>query len=239
MVDEDHLVGVPGQGGEIVGGHEDGQVETLSDLVQHVHQVCLTLHIHAGEGLVQDQDVGQGLQGQGQQHTLQLAAGEGAHPLVDEVLAVDTLQTLQHLVPHGPAQAQKGGPLAHAAGEEVGNGHGIAGIKGGGLGDIADAGRLTVAHTGGGEGDNAVILPLAQNGFQEGGLACAVGADEGRQLAAVHVQIHILENFIAADPDGQILDAKAAGIAAGTAVVGSSHSRASFKVSMLWYMASK
>ena len=59
-LEEDHLVGELAQGGEVVGGQEDGQVVSGADLVQHVHHLLLPVNVHAGEGLVQHQDVGQG-----------------------------------------------------------------------------------------------------------------------------------------------------------------------------------
>ena len=61
----------------------------------------------------------------------------------------------------------------------------------------------------------------------------------GELLTAVDVQVHIRQNAVAADAHGQVLDPQAAGIAAGTTVIHFSHSSASFKVLMLWYMASK
>jgi hypothetical protein len=76
-----------------------------------------------------------------------------------------------------------------------------------------------VAHTGGREGDDAVVIPLTEDCFDQGGFARAVGADQGHHLAAMDVQIHIPKDLIAADADGKILNTQAAGISAGTAVV--------------------
>ena len=73
-VHQDHFVGVLGEHSKIVGDHQNGQVEALADLVQHIHQIILSFHIHAGQGLVQNQDIGQGLQSQRQQNPLQLSA---------------------------------------------------------------------------------------------------------------------------------------------------------------------
>ena len=50
--EQDHFVGVLLQGGEIVGGEEDGQVIGLADLIQHVHEQMLAAHVHPGEWLV-------------------------------------------------------------------------------------------------------------------------------------------------------------------------------------------
>ena len=53
VIDEDHLVGILGKHSKIVGGHQDGQVIGLADLVQHIHQGFHTLNIYAGQRLIQ------------------------------------------------------------------------------------------------------------------------------------------------------------------------------------------
>jgi hypothetical protein len=100
------------------------------------------------------------------------------------------------------------------------------------LGNIADLGFLAPL-AGGIEGNNTVIFLLTEDGFQKGALAGTVGANEGYQLTAVHVHIHILQDLLVANGDGKIADPQAAGIAAAAAVYGASHCNASFTVSML------
>ena len=217
MVDEDHLVGVFGQHGKIVGGHKDGQVIGFADLVQHIHETDHTFNVHTAQGLVQDQNIGHGLQGQSQQHPLQLAAGEGAHPLVNQVLPVYPLQTFQHGFPQVFSETKESGASAQTAGKQVCNGDGIAGIKGGGLGDIANAGfDLALARYG--EDDDTVIFPLPKERFQKGGFACAVGADEGHHLTAVDMKVHIRQNLVRTDGHGYILHPQAAGIVTSAGV---------------------
>ena len=86
------------------------------------------------------------------------------------------------------------------------------------MGNVADTGlfaplpRLR-------EGNHALVFPLSQNGLQEGGFPRAVGADDGDHLAAVDMKIHVLQNAVSSDFHGHILYPKAAGMAAGTAVM--------------------
>lgn len=238
MVNEGHLVGVPGEHGKVVGGHENGQVVGFPDLVQHIHQGVHSLHIHAGQGFVQNENVGDRLQGQGQQYPLQLTAGEGANPLVNEVLAVYPLQTGFYRLAHGFGQTQERGTAAHAAGKQICHADGLAGIKTGALGHIADPGlfapltRLT-------EGDDAGIVPLAQNGFQQGAFSGAVGANQGGKLPAVNMKLRVFQYFIISDFHGQFFHPQAAGLSAVPVMGKLFHPRASFTVSMLRYMASK
>ena len=83
------------------------------------------------------------------------------------------------------------------------------------------------------------MLPLAQHGLEEGGLARPIGADECHHFPAVDVEVDIPQNGLTADGDAEILHPQAAGVAAGAAVYIQIHPRASFMESMLRYMASK
>ena len=59
------------------------------------------------------------------------------------------------------------------------------------------------------EGDFSLIFPLAQNGTDKRRLARAVRADQRDHLAAVHMQVDIVQDRLAADMDGQMLDFQA------------------------------
>ena len=238
MVNEGHLIGIPGEHGKVVGGHEDGQVVGFPDFIQHIHKGVHSLHIHAGQGLVQNENVRDRLQGQGKQHPLQLTAGESAHPLVNQVLPVYPLQTGFYRLAHGFGQTQERGAAAHAAGEQIRHADGLAGIKAGALGHIADPG-LFAPLTRLAESDDAGIVPLAQNGFQQGAFSGTVGADQSGKLPAVDVKLRVFQYFIISDFYGQFLHPQAAGLSAVPVVGKLFHPRASFTVSMLRYMASK
>ena len=51
----------------------------LVDLLPFQWAVVFPLDVHPGQGLVQDEDVGHRLQGQGQQHPLELPPGQPPH----------------------------------------------------------------------------------------------------------------------------------------------------------------
>ena len=70
LLKEDDLVSIMAQGGEIVGGEEDGEIIFLPDLVQHIQQQMLSPHIDPGQRLVQNENLRNGLQRQGQQHQM-------------------------------------------------------------------------------------------------------------------------------------------------------------------------
>ena len=88
--------------------------------------------------------------------------------------------------------------------------------------------------------DLSLIGLLAKDGFDQRGFTGAVGPDQGHQLAAVHVQIDVLQHGVGAEPDAEMFDFQAAGpLAAAVVQVIAIHCRASFSVSMLCFMASK
>ena len=96
----------------------------------------------------------------------------------------------------------------------------VARIEAGALGHIADAG-LQVLTGGGLEGDRAAgAAHLSENALEERTFARAVGADQCDQLAAVHVEIDVIENGVVAPDHSQILHLETAGaVTAGRAVV--------------------
>lgn len=79
LLEKNDLIGIEPQGGEIVGGEEDGEVIGAANFVQQLHDQVFPAHIHAGKGLIQNQDLRNRLQGQGQEDPLQLSAGEGSN----------------------------------------------------------------------------------------------------------------------------------------------------------------
>ena len=96
-----------------------------------------------------------------------------------------------------------------------------------------------MAHTGGGESNDTIVIPLTKDGLDLGGFTRTVGADQSHHLTAVDMQIYILYNIICTELDGKILDAQAAGAVAGLTMSEFSHPKAPFNVSMFSYMASK
>ena len=178
--------------------HEDRKVKFFPDLIEHVHEQAHALHVHARERFVEDQDVRHRLERQREQDPLQLAARQCADALVDERLAVDILQTREDLFPHGLRRQQEGGTAENAAGEQIHHAHRVAAVKG-------LAGGLM-------EGDLPLVVALAENGADERGFARAVRPDQRDHLAAVHVQVDIVEDRLAADADGQMLDLQTAGV---------------------------
>ena len=106
------------------------------------------------------------------------------------------------------------------------------------MGHIADPGLFApLARLA--EGDYAGVVPLTQNGFQQGAFPGAVGADQGGELSAVDMELGIFQYFVVSDFYGQFFHPQAAGLSAVPVMGKLLHPRASFTVSMLRYMAAK
>ena len=138
MGQQHHTVAVALQHGEIVGGHQNGQVAGLADLVQHLHEKLHTLHIHTGQWFIQNQKLRHGLQRQRQKNTLHLTAGQIADAAVDQRLGMDSLQTLLHFFAKGFSHRQKGRTFSQAAGKQIQHTDGIAAVKSRTLGHVSD-----------------------------------------------------------------------------------------------------
>ena len=126
---------------------------------------------------------------------------------------MDVGQTLQNLLPHGLRRPEKGRTPEDAAGEKIHNAHRVAAVKGRALRHVADT-ELRLRAVGGVEGDLALIFPLTEDGADERRFARTVRADERDHLPAVHVQVDVIQNGVAADMDGQVFNFQAAGVAA-------------------------
>ena len=78
--------------------------------------------------------------------------------------------------------------------------------------------------------DGARMGQLAQEGFDQGGFAGAVLADEHRELAAVNVHGNILQERLAAAPDGDPIQVDMAQVALVK------HETVSLSFTRIWFM---
>ena len=162
--------------------------------------------------------MGEGLQRHGQQHPLQFPAGQGAHPLVDELAGVDPVQTGGYPPAQRRGDGEEHRPAADGGGEQVQYAHRVAGIKGGTLRNIAHQ-RAGAPSARPFKADLSRVGELSQDGPKQGGLARPVGPDDRHDLAAVDVQVHILQKVCVLRCHRKPPDLEAAGVmAAGAAV---------------------
>ena len=89
LVHEDDLVRMLCHHIEVVGDEDDGHVLLLPELGTDFVEKLQARPIYAGDGLVEEQKVGHGVEGEGEKHPLELATGERPQAPVDEVVSPD------------------------------------------------------------------------------------------------------------------------------------------------------
>ena len=182
-----------------------------AESAQALEQGALGLGVHAGEGLVEEQQVGSLGEGAGEEDPLLLAAGELTDGAVGERAEPELLQAAAGFLPVPPV----GGPAAHPRREEpveaAGRAH-LDDLQGRhrevpvhrlALGDV----RHPRAHVGEGlapeEGLPREGAEGAHGGVEERGLASPVGADDGRHGSLTGFPRHVPKGGDAAIGDGE------------------------------------
>lgn len=114
-VDADDLGEVGGEGVELVGGDDDGGA-ALIKVGEVVEDVVAGLDVHAGGGLVEDEQGGGADQGAGEDDAVLLAAGEVADAALGEAGHAELVEDggeAVALFPRGPGGAAETGGEAH------------------------------------------------------------------------------------------------------------------------------
>ena len=193
----------------VVGDHHGHQVVLLDDLPGELEHLCGGAGIQRGGVLVQQQELGLLERGHQQGQRLTLSAGEqahlGGHAILQpqaqglELLAVTLALGLGNANPQGAllaaARSQRKVLLdLHGGG---GAGHGI-------LEHAAQQVRAAVlgqvGHVRAVDDDPALVhRPHAGDGVQDGGLARAVAADDGHEVAVLQVEVHAVERDLLID----------------------------------------
>ena len=189
--------------------------------VEQLHEACGLDRVHAGHRLVEQQELRPRRQRHRHLQQPQLAVGQRGGDLGRSRLQPDEAQDLDHLARqlfllarHGRQPEQDGerplpGAQVQADGHVVV--HGLAGEHAGllerahhaecrnGMGLEAVEARGAIADLAGRR------LDVAGDGIEGGGLAGAVGADEGEHLAAPHLEGDAVDGGQPAEADGEPL----------------------------------
>ena len=181
--------------------------------LQLVHRLIKRLQpvlIHTGDRLIQNQQIGLRGQRQCQQHTLQFAAGKRAQRALAEPLAVRSRQRGHHLFARLLAHAEEDRPFGKRRGHEIRNRHRGGTVEFELLGHVARAHVRRRPAVRGQMADDALVFHLSQQRADERRLARAVRADERGQLAAMDVQVDVVQKLLIARRYAQVIDLDAA-----------------------------
>ena len=189
--DDGRLVGELDDLVEVVGG-EDDRGAAVGQSADHAPQAAPHLRVEAGCGLVEEEELGASHDRHGDVEAAPLAAGQLAHAARGLAAEVDMIE--------GVLNRHRVLEEARSAGHRLADGE-VAEVRGA-LGDDADAraplaqGALRVLAE---HADRpAVGAPQALEDLDGGGLARAVGAEQGEDGSGAHGQIKPAEHGCAA-----------------------------------------
>ena len=150
--------------------------------------------VDTGHRLVEHKDVRYRGEGQPEQDALQLAAGKGADLAVDQLAGTGALQAVQRGLPHRSRDTEARGARRERSGEEIEHTDRSLFVEAVVLGHVTDdravfapAGRVEKMHFTG-------VRQFTEQTFDQRGLARPVFADHRGQLAAVQMEVDILEH---------------------------------------------
>ena len=202
---------------EVVGDEQDGHIFLGAQVGDNLVEELEAVLVDAGDGLIEEQEVGHRVEGEREQDALEFAARECAEAAAKQALRVDAREAREDARAQLPGGAEPDGAAAEAGHEEVFDGDGRADVEAQVLRHVADGRVAGVAALGVDVVEVARVRDFAEDGAHEGAFAGAVGADEGRELAAVHVEVDVLEDGEAAGADAEVFDFRAAELAAVSA----------------------
>ena len=203
MVEHEQAVAVLDGVAEVVGDHEGGELFLLHHLAGEDHDGLCRLGVQGGGVLVQDEEVQRRHGRHEQRHGLPLAAGEGAHFHVELILQAQAQRgqlravEVDALAVDPKAQA-KALALVVRQGHVFQHGQVGAGPQGGVLIHPADGGvALKVLLLADALAAHQHVAPVQGDGaaedVQQRGLAGAVAAHDGDELAVVHGEVEVVE----------------------------------------------
>ena len=194
-------------GGEVVGGDDDG-CAAGGDIAEGVDEVVVGDGVEGGGGLVEQQQVGFAGEGAGDQDALLLPTGEFGDLAAREVGDFHRVQCgVDGVVGVGDRTASDTVFPAEAIAahfDDFADGDGEVPVDGAGLGHVADAGADAAGRAAVDQDFAVGGLERAEDGFEQGGFAGAVAADQGGECAAGDLEVDLLKHGIAAVADGDV-----------------------------------
>src|SRR5262245_29177460 len=215
---EDQAAVETGELGDLAGDHPDvvahqdqGHVALAVQVAQHRVEARLRLRIDAAGGLVEDQELGVGDEGAGDQHALLLPRRQGADAGPGVSGHADLAQDLGDARALGRADAPEQTESRHETGrDDLADGGGQAGVERRFLGDVAEAPPLAKCRGRVAEQEDAAMLGRQEpeHDPEQRGLARAIRADDAEEVAGRDREVDPLEdpNLAAIERDVLELD---------------------------------
>jgi len=197
VVEKNQLIGEGRAEVDVVGGEDHGQLLLAGELAEEFEQIDLVVQIKKRIGLIEKEDARFLDEAAGEEHALALAAGEvvdGAGEQIGQIEELGVFLDDIHVVLGFEA---KDFPVGSAAESQM-VADGVGGIIGGRLRQIGDAAGEgfagPVVQSAALPGNRAGGAEVAEEDFDEGGFAGAIGAEHGENLAGVEGEGDVVED---------------------------------------------
>ena len=203
--DADDGADVFGDEADVVGDGDDGGL--AADFVEVLMELDFGGKIEVGGGFVEEEELRLSGEGAGDEDTLALAAGEGGEAAVFEVVEVHLFEGILGKFAVWGAKRSEGAGLTESAHEDdVGNVDGEIGVHLAVLGDVSDLGAGVFGSSV--EYGNGAFLGAeeAEDKFEHGGFAGAVGADDADEIAFGEFQVDIVEDGVIVVGEGDVFE---------------------------------
>ena len=210
MVEQHDLVSILCNEVQIVRDQNDRHVLLGAKLGNDIVKKLQTVLVDARDRLIEEQQVGHGIERERQKHALQFAARQCAEPPVDEVLGMDAREALQDARPQRLRGKEPDGAAREARHEDVHDARRRTDVEAQVLRHIADDGLPRAPSRRVRIGEPPLVRHFAEDGTKERRFSRAVRPDERRELAAVDVEVHAREDFHAPEGYGEVFDLRAA-----------------------------
>lgn len=199
--EEGDVGGALGGDVEVVGDEEDGNALVAAQAGDGLEQTGGGGEVESGGRFVHDEQEWVADEGAGDEGALALTAGEGPEAALAQGLEA---HDFEHLFEAGLARTSVEDESDGAGEDEFVDGGGDAGVDFGFLGNEADAGATGEV---GSEDDFAAFGgDGAEQGFEQGAFAFAVGAEQAPEVAGVDAQVDVAEHDVTAVGEGDLFD---------------------------------
>ena len=147
---------------------EDREILLGAQLRDDLVEECQSALINARDGLIEEEQVWDGVEREREENALQFSARECAEAAVDEVLRPHARKALRGTCTIATCGAEPDGARRDARHKEIHDGGRCAHVEAEVLRDVADDGAAGMAPLGVDEADVSRVRHLAEDGAQEG-----------------------------------------------------------------------
>ena len=209
FIEQNDLIGVFGYEIEIMRDQNDRHIFLGAQLEHDLIEELETVLIDAGDGLIEQEQVGQGLEGESEENALQFAAAQCTETTIDQVFGFYAREIVEHLSAKVMRRKQPDRSAREASHEKIHDRCGRADVETQILRHVADDGVTGMFAFGIDVMKCAGVIDFAEDCLQQCRLTGTVRSDQCRQLSAMDVKIDVVEDDQLPRADAEMFNASA------------------------------